>query len=63
MNNYRTIGILSLTFLSSILVVPAGVLCVSRDDRPPIQVVSPPIMEPGIGEPGNAGHRGPEIGP
>ena len=47
MNNYRTLGILSLTFLAGILVVTAGVLWVSQEDRPPIQVVPPPAMEPG----------------
>ena len=62
MNNYRTIGILSLTFLAGILVVTAGVLWVSRDDRPPIQVVPPPIMEPGNGEPGSAGTPGDTLG-
>ncbi len=55
MNNYRTIGILFLTFLAGILVVTAGVLWVSQEDRPPIQVVPPPAMEPGNGEtPGDA---------
>ena len=45
MNNFRTIGILSLTFLAGILVGTAGVLWVSQEDRPPIQVVPPPTME------------------
>ena len=49
MNDYRTIGILSLTFLTGILVVAAGVLWVARDDRPPIQVVPPPAANPGNG--------------
>ena len=47
MNNYRAIGILSLTFLAGILVVTAGVLWFSQADRPPIQVMPPPAMEPG----------------
>ncbi len=45
MNNFRTIGILALTFLAGILVVTAGVLWVSQEDRPPIQVVPPPTVE------------------
>ena len=49
MNNYRTIGLLALTFLAGILVVTAGVLWVSQDDRPPIQVVPPPALEPANG--------------
>ncbi len=49
MNNFRTIGILSLTFLAGILVVTAGVLWVSQDNRPPIQVIPPPTVEPGNG--------------
>ena len=49
MNNFRTIGILALTFLAGILVVTAGVLWVSQEDRPPIQVVPPPTMKPGNG--------------
>ena len=50
MNNFRTIGILSLILLAGILVVTAGVLWVSRETRPPIQVVPPSTMEPGNGE-------------
>lgn len=49
MNNYRTIGILFLTFLAGILVVTAGVLWVSQESRPPIQVIPPPNLEPGNG--------------
>ena len=49
MNNYRTIGILALTFLAGILVVTAGVLWVSQEDRPPIQVIPPPTLEPSNG--------------
>ena len=56
MNKYRTIGILFLTFLAGILVVTAGVLWVSQDDRPPIQVVPPPTIESGKGAtPGDGG--------
>ena len=55
MNNYRTIGILFLTFLAGILVVTAGVLWVSQEDRPPIQIIPPPTMEPrNSGTPGDA---------
>ena len=55
MNNFRTIRILSLTFLAGILVVTAGVLWVSQEDRPPIQVVPPPTVELGNTEtPGDA---------
>lgn len=50
MSNYRTIGILALTFLAGILVVTAGVLWVSQEDRPPIQVVPPPTIESGNSE-------------
>ncbi len=54
MNNYRTIGILALTFLAGILVVTAGVLWVSQDNRPPIQVIPPPTVEQGNnGTPGD----------
>jgi len=55
MNNYRTIGILFLTFLAGILVVTAGVLWVSQEDRPPIRIIPPPTMEPrNSGTPGDA---------
>ena len=58
MSNYRTIGILALTFLAGILVVTAGVLWVSQDDRPPIQVIPPPTVEQG-----NSGTPGDVIAP
>ena len=58
MNNYRTIGILALTFLAGILVVTAGVLWVSQDNRPPIQVIPPPTVEQG-----NSGTPGDVIAP
>ncbi len=54
MNNFRTIGILALTFLAGILVVTAGVLWVSQDNRPPIQVIPPPTVgQENSGTPGD----------